>query len=288
MASRVAPPETPVRARAESETGTGGSDLSVELGNIPEGHPRRKSLELRERLVAAVEAGLAHPSGLIAHGRGEAFDYLLGERTVPEAEAASKAAVEVLLAAKDPVVSVSGNAAALAAGALSALQASVNGKRMGRAPLTLEANVFHAGDARVRRIVEVLEEAGGEGVLGRERGARIPGLASHRALCAKEGIFKADAVLVPLEDGDRAEALKAMGKVVLAVDLNPLSRTAVAAHITVVDNLVRALPQMAELARRFDRMPHKGPKALAKAFDNKANLAAVKRRIAANLGAQEG
>jgi len=273
MASRVAPPETPVRARAESETGTGGSDLSVELGNIPEGHPRRKSLELRERLVAAVEAGL------IAHGRGEAFDYLLGERTVPEAEAASKAAVEVLLAAKDPVVSVNGNAAALAAGALSALQASVNGKRMGRAPLTLEANVFHAGDARVRRIVEVLEEAGGEGVLGRERGARIPGLASHRALCAKEGIFKADAVLVPLEDGDRAEALKAMGKVVLAVDLNPLSRTAVAAHITVVDNLVRALPQMAELARRFDRMPHKGPKALAKAFDNTANLAAVKRRI---------
>ena len=45
---------------------------------------------------------------------------------------------------------------------------------------------------------------------------------------------------------------------------------------------------MAELARRFDPMPHKGPKALVKAFDNGANLAAVKRRIAANLAAPEG
>lgn len=288
MASCVPLPESPIRAQASNEEKLGVSDLASDLSDIPEGHPRRKSLELRQRLVAAVEAGLAHPSGLIAHGRGEAFDYLLGERTVPEAEAASKAVVEVLLAASHPVVSVNGNAAALAAGALASLQGAVNGKRIGRGPLLLEANVFHAGDARVRRIVEVLEEAGGEGVLGRTRDARVRGLQSHRALCAADGIFKADAVLVPLEDGDRALALKAMGKVVLAVDLNPLSRTAAAAHITVVDNLVRALPQMAELARRFDRTPHKGPKALVKAFDNAANLASVKRRMAGNLGAPEG
>ncbi len=288
MASGVAGPVSPPRAGASKEGQAAEGGLEADLGEIPEGHPRRESLERRQRLVAAVEAGVAHPSGLIAHGRSEAFDYLLGERTVPEAEAASKAAVDVLLAASHPVVSVNGNAAALAAGALASLQVALNGKRMDRAPLRLEANVFHAGEARVRRIVEVLEEAGGEGVLGRERTAKIPGLSSHRALCASEGIFKADAVLVPLEDGDRAKALKAMGKVVLAVDLNPLSRTAVAAHITVVDNLVRALPTMGEFARRADPLPHQGPKALAKAFDNAANLAAVKRRMAGNLGAPEG
>ena len=288
MASGVAPQDSPTPAPTSSEEKAGLTDLATDLSDIPEGHPRRRSLEMRQRLVAAVEAGVAHPSGLIAHGRGEAFDYLLGERTVPEAEAASKAAVEVLLAASHPVVSVNGNAAALAASALASLQGALNGKRIGRAPLLLEANVFHAGDARVRRIVEVLEEAGGEGVLGRTRDAKIPGLQSHRALCAADGIFKADAVLVPLEDGDRAEALKAWGKVVLAVDLNPLSRTAVAAHITVVDNLVRALPRMAELARRFDPMPHKGPKALVKAFDNGANLAAKFAAIRRFTAAPEG
>lgn len=286
MASRMAR-KSSGRAGIPSQGTAEPGGLEADLGDIPAGHPRRASLELRQRLVAAVEAGIAHPSGLIAHGRGEAFDYLLGERTAPEAEAASKAAVEVLLAASRPVVSVNGNVAALGAAALAALQGALNGKRMDRAPLLLEANVFHAGEARVRRIVEHLEEAGGEGVLGRERTATIPGLASHRALCAKEGIFKADVVLVPLEDGDRSQALQAMGKVVVAVDLNPFSRTALAAHITIVDNLVRALPRMADLARRSDKMPHDGVKALVKAFDNAGNLSAAKRRMAASLGAPE-
>lgn len=255
---------------------------------VPKDHPRRRSLEMRERLAKAVEAGLAHPTGLTAHGRGEAFDYLLGERTQPEAEAAEKAAAEVLLAAQRPVVSVNGNVAALAAAELAELQEAVNGKRHDRRPLALEANVFHAGDERIRKIVEVLEDAGAEHVLGRERKANIPGLSSHRALTAPEGIFAADAVLVPLEDGDRAEALKKMGKVVVAVDLNPLSRTALAADITVVDHVVRALPRIGDAARRTDKMPHLGVKALAKRFDNAANLAAVRRRIAAALEGRAG
>ena len=33
--------------------------------------------------------------------------------------------------------------------------------------------------------------------------------------------MKADTVLVPLEDGDRTEALVKMGKTVVAIDLNP-------------------------------------------------------------------
>jgi len=137
------------------------------------------------------------------------------------------------------------------------------------------------------RIVEELEAAGAHEVFGRVRDARIPGLSSHRALCAKEGIFSADAVLVPLEDGDRAQALKAMGKVVIAIDLNPLSRTARAADVTIVDHLLRALPRMADIARRMDRSPTAGPKATAKAFQNRANLLAVRRRIAEALTTEE-
>src|SRR2546426_3742263 len=48
---------------------------------------------------------------------------------------------------------------------------------------------------------------------------------SKRALAQRAGIYGADAVLVPLEDGDRTEALVRMKKVVVTVDLNPLSRT---------------------------------------------------------------
>ena len=46
-------------------------------------------------------------------------------------------------------------------------------------------------------------------------------------------------ILVPLEDGDRCEALVAMGKTVIVVDLNPLSRSAQMASITIVDEITR-------------------------------------------------
>jgi 4-phosphopantoate--beta-alanine ligase len=44
---------------------------------------------------------------------------------------------------------------------------------------------------------------------------------------------------VPLEDGDRCEALVAMGKTVLVIDLNPLSRSAKMGSVTIVDELSR-------------------------------------------------
>lgn len=47
-------------------------------------------------------------------------------------------------------------------------------------------------------------------------------------------------ILVPLEDGDRCEALIALGKQVLVIDLNPLSRTARKATVTIVDEVSRA------------------------------------------------
>ena len=64
---------------------------------IPESHPRHNSLKMRHKLTEGYKAGLVAEAGLIAHGRGEAFDYLLGEETIPEAEEAEKVAASLLL-----------------------------------------------------------------------------------------------------------------------------------------------------------------------------------------------
>ena len=64
-------------------------------------------------------------------------------------------------------------------------------------------------------------------------------------------MFSADVILVPLEDGDRCEALVKMGKTVIAIDLNPLSRTARKATLTIVDELTRALPNITGACRNF-------------------------------------
>ena len=55
---------------------------------------------------------------------------------------------------------------------------------------------------------------------------------------------RADVVLVPLEDGDRCEALTSLGKQVIAVDLNPLSRTSRKATVTIVDEVSRAFRRL--------------------------------------------
>ena len=66
----------------------------------------------RERLAEMVQRGLVTPTGLISHGRGEAFDYLMGERSTDAALQAEKAAAAYLLSADNPVICVNGNAAA--------------------------------------------------------------------------------------------------------------------------------------------------------------------------------
>ena len=53
--------------------------------DIPKDHPRYKSLMTREYLVQMVNEGLVTPTGLISHGRGEAYDYLMGEKSIPPA-----------------------------------------------------------------------------------------------------------------------------------------------------------------------------------------------------------
>jgi 4-phosphopantoate---beta-alanine ligase len=206
-------------------------------------HPRYRSLLVRVRLAQAHRAGVVVPEGLVAHGRGEAFDYLLGERTSASARRAEATAAEWLLAARTPVISVNGNVAALAASEVATLVRAVPG-------LQVEVNLFHRTPARARAIANRLRGAGVPTVLGVRPTARIPRLPSDRARVDRDGILVADVCLVPLEDGDRAEALRALGKRVISIDLNPLSRTSRAADLPIVDELTRALREIARAARR--------------------------------------
>jgi 4-phosphopantoate--beta-alanine ligase len=233
---------------------------------IPRSHPRYDSLILREKLVRAWKAGIVVPEGLIAHGRGEAFDYLLGETSSAPALVAENAASAFLLEARRPMISVNGNVAALASREVVRLAKTVSAG--------IEVNLFHRTETRVRRIAETLREAGATTVLALHPNARIPGLESKRALSHKEGIFGADVVLVPLEDGDRTEALVRMGKAVITIDLNPLSRTSLHATIPIVDELTRALPNL----DRFARSLHDDPKEvvrLVRAYDRSENMKAL-------------
>src|SRR2546430_1420864 len=136
---------------------------------IPRSHPRYTSLMTREKLVRAWKAGIAVPEGLIAQGRGEAFDYLLGEETSAPALVAEKAAAAFLVRAESPVISVNGNVAALAAKEVVRLAKAI--------PAKVEVNLFHRTPARVSRIAGVLRKAGAKEVLGLLPDARIPGLA---------------------------------------------------------------------------------------------------------------
>jgi 4-phosphopantoate--beta-alanine ligase len=101
--------------------------------------------------------GIVVPEGLLAHGRGEALDYLLGEETTPVARKAIRAAAALLLTSERPVISVNGNAAALVGEELVRLS-----KTLG-APL--EVNLFYRSVERVRRIRDFLLSLGAEEVL---------------------------------------------------------------------------------------------------------------------------
>ncbi|WP_336136210.1 4-phosphopantoate--beta-alanine ligase [Natronomonas amylolytica] len=238
---------------------------------IPESHPRYESLITRHRIEEGVDLGITSRQGLIAQGRGEAFDYLLGEETLPSADDAERAAAAHLLAADHAVLSVNGNAAALAPGELVEL-AEVTGA-------DLEVNLFNRTEERMERIVEHLREHGAEEVKGLQADGRIPGLDHERAKVDADGIGSADVVLVPLEDGDRAEALAEMGKTELVVDLNPMSRSAQSATVPIIDNLIRAVPNITEHARQLADASDEELDAIIESFDADAALAAAERAI---------
>jgi len=239
--------------------------------DVPESHPRYESLLTRHRIEAGVEQGVTHLQGLLAQGRGEALDYLLGERTIPSADAAARAAAAHLLLADHPVLSVNGNVAALVPGEIVELAGVVGAD--------LEVNIFNRSEERLDAIVEHLREHGADAVKGRTADARIPGIDHERARVDADGIYAADVVLVPLEDGDRAEALGAMGKTEIVIDLNPLSRSNQVAAVPIVDNLVRAVPNITRHARELRTAERDELERIVDEFDAGAHLEAAERAI---------
>jgi 4-phosphopantoate--beta-alanine ligase len=234
---------------------------------VPESHPRYQSLLTRHRIEEGVEKGITSRQGLIAEGRGEAFDYLLGERTIPTADEAERVAAARLLLADHPVLSVNGNVAALVPGEMVELAEAVGAD--------LEVNLFNRTEERIRAIADHLRDHGATEVKGLTADGRIPGLDHERAKVDADGIGDADVVLVPLEDGDRAEALAAMGKVEIVVDLNPLSRSARSAAVPVVDNIVRAVPNVARHARDLSDAPREELERIVAEFDPEEALDAA-------------
>lgn len=246
------------------------------MTEIPKDHPRYESLLAREKVAAGVKMGMTSIQGLISQGRGESFDYLIGERSTKSALYAERAAVAALLLAKNPVISVNGNAAALAPDKIVAL-ADVTGAK-------LEVNLFHRTETRVHLIIEQLKANGASEVLGKNPDVSLE-LSHARRLVESRGIYSADVVLVPLEDGDRCEKLVEMGKTVIAIDLNPLSRTSKMSTISIVDNFTRALENMIKFGVELKKERNEELVKLITTYDNKKTLVEAISEIQENLKA---
>jgi len=248
--------------------------------DIPDSHPRKSSLLSRQKMVEAAKRGLLADSAMIAHGRGEAYDYLLGERTTESASLAIREAAARLLDADSPVISMNGNSTVLAGKEAIKIAAIVG--------CPVEVNIYYRTDERMGGLVRELESLkesllatsppenqeaiSNVDILGMVSDGRIRGLEGPRSLCSAQGIEKADVVLVPLEDGDRCEALIALGKEVIAIDLNPLSRTSRMATVTIVDEVSRALRGIVdELSGEPEPGPWDNEQALRDALESMAN-----------------
>ena len=236
------------------------------IHKIPPTHPRAKSLIIREKLVEGFRNGIVVPEGLIAHGRGEAFDYLLGEKTTKYAYEAEKVAVCLLLLSNKSVISVNGNTAALCAKDLVNLSNITKSK--------IEVNLFHKSLTRPKAIAGILKEEDANEVLGLDDKLRstLRYISSNRKFVDKNGIMNSDTVFVALEDGDRTESLVKMGKKVISIDLNPLSRTAIASNVTIVDNIVRAMPNMIKISKQLVNRDRSYLSKQIKNFDNMQNM----------------
>ncbi len=210
-------------------------------------HPRYESLMIRKKVADAGVKGMLADSAMIAHGRGEAFDYLLGEQTIPSALEATREAAARLARATKPILSLNGNAIALAGRDFLTIASQLD--------CPIEINIFYRTPERMGALLGHLKMLNTKlglnvEILGGVPDARIPGLEGPRGACQSNGIFEADTILVPLEDGDRCEALVAMGKEVLVIDLNPLSRSSRRGTVGIVDevtrvtkNLIQMIPQ---------------------------------------------
>ena len=236
--------------------------------NIPKSHPRYLSLQIREKLIDGFNNNLVAKEGLLAHGRGEAFDYLIGEKTTKSAKNAIKAAANMLNQAQKSVISVNGNFAALCPKEIIQLAKITDSK--------IEVNLFYSSEKRKKVISKILTKSGAKEILGmdKKQSTKLKGIDSARRIVDKSGIFSADVVLVPLEDGDRTIALKKAKKRIITFDLNPLSRTAQTADVTIVDNVTRAMKLLVSESRKSRKQI---------IFDNKKNLKSTILEIRKNL-----
>ena len=236
---------------------------------IPKSHPRLNSLLIREKLVNGFDNNLVAKEGLLAHGRGEAFDYLMGEKTSKSAKEAITEAAFMLKNAENSVISVNGNFAALCPKEIIQLAKNTNSK--------IEVNLFYSSEKRKKAITKILKKSGAKEILGlnKKSSTKLLGIDSARRIVDKNGIFSADVVLVPLEDGDRTIALKKAKKKIITFDLNPLSRTAQTANITIVDNVTRAMKLLVIESKKKKRKLSK--------YDNKKNLKVSIIEIKKNL-----
>ncbi len=233
---------------------------------LSKSHPRYESLVLRDKIVKASKEGYLADSAMIAHGRGEAFDYLLGEKTTTPAKRAMYVTVALMILSKNPVISVNGNTTALAIDEIIEFAEAINAK--------IEINLFYRTDERVKKITELYKNHGYSEILGSldDEIMYINEIKNPRASASKNGIYSADTVLVPLEDGDRAEILSKSGKNIITIDLNPLSRTSKMSDVSIVDNVVRAIPFMTKIAGDLQSQDKKLLKEIIKDYDNDANL----------------
>ena len=246
--------------------------------HVEDKHPRAASIRTREIMTQGVESNVVAMAGLIAHGRGEAFDYIIGEKTTPPAETATTTAAAMILLAEHPIISVNGNVAALCPEDFVALSA-VSGAK-------LEVNLYHRLPGREEAIKKVLRDAGASEVLGvgEAASARIDEIFSDRRRVDPEGIFMADVVFVPLEDGDRTEGLVKMGKKVITVDLNPMSRTAQYADVTIVDNITRAMPMLVSEVKRLKGKSKVELSEIVSSYDNSEVLSGILTIMKNRLG----
>lgn len=245
---------------------------------IPSSHPRARSLRLREKIMQGIRSGITSPAGLIAHGRGETFYYLLGEKNHPFTRKAIRVAAAYLLLARHPIISVNGNVAALVGKELAMLSNQWN--------IPLEVNIFHHTRTREKKLVRHLKACGAKQVFSSFSGPwrAIPHLKHARRKMSVNGIARADVVFVPLEDGDRCQALMKMGKQVITIDLNPLSRTARYASVTIVDELTEAIQMLTKIMEQLTLKPVTFLLRTLRNYDNNAILRSAERALRKRIG----
>ena len=168
---------------------------------IPKDHPRYTSLVTRKHLADCARKGIFRGKDLPPTGAARR-SITCSAKKQAKAPAGLNTWPALLRTASRPVISVNGNTAALAAREIALLQKACGAK--------VEVNLFHRTRNACSRSKPLLRDAGADVFSGQAE--RLLPLSHDRAFSRRDGMYAADVVLVPLEDGDRCEVLVDMGK----------------------------------------------------------------------------